>query len=164
MVDSLVNGTVTLFAIGVGAALNNVPVAGLTTALDNRVFGAVALTLAAIPLNALMIGFTGFSLGKWLFGVRVLQLDSQPMGFGVALYREFAVWLRGLGLGLPIVILFTCWSGFKALQKTGRATWDSELGLKVVHRPRGTRQFLGASLGFIAWFVFIVGLSALGAD
>jgi len=60
--------------------------------------------LVVIPINAVLIGLTGFTLGKLIFGVRVMdQKTLAPIGLRRAFSREIWVWLEGLGLGIPIV-------------------------------------------------------------
>ena len=162
MFDTVIDGALVMFAVGLGLELVHPETASrFISALDNNVVSGIAITLAAIPLNALLIGVTGGSLGKWLFGVRVLKLDNQPLGFSAALSREGMVWARGMGLGIPIVSLITLVTAFNTLRKTGRSSWDSDLALKVVHRPKGVGQLL---LGFVgaAGFLFVfVGLTVL---
>lgn len=89
--------------------------------------------VVSIPGNALMIGLTGLSIGKWLFGVRVLR-DGAPIGFWRALRREIAVWFRGWGLGLPLVSLLCTLSSRAYLEDHRITTWDKAQKLTVTHR------------------------------
>jgi uncharacterized RDD family membrane protein YckC len=151
MLDGSSNGLFTIFAVSFAAALLGYPIPNeFLSVFDNRVVGSVAVLIAAIPLNALLIGYTGGTLGKWLFGVRIVRIDDTPVGFKVALIREALVWARGLGLGIPIVSLFTCFSAFNTLKKDGRTSWDKELSAKAVHRASGTAQVLGILGGVVA--------------
>jgi hypothetical protein len=66
------------------------------------------LTLAAvIPGYAPMIGLTGVSIGKWLFGGKVVKPSGKPIGVLAAFGRELQVWFHGLFFGVPLISLFT---------------------------------------------------------
>jgi hypothetical protein len=107
--------------------------------------------LIVIPFNALTIGLTGLSLGKWIFGIRVTR-DGAPMGPLRALRREFAVFFKGLGLGVPLVSLFTLVGSYSALSDKRITPWDKAQKLGVNHRP----ESLGASIGMGAAVVLLV--------
>lgn len=143
--DSLVMGLLTFAALGLGAhalAADPDPAAvpeGLGQAV---VLLSLLLEPVAIPSTALLIGLTGGSLGKWIFGVRVLRA-GKPMGFWRALRRELAIWLRGMGLGIPLVSLVTQIVAKSKLEKDGATSWDRAQDLTVTHRP----ESLAASIG-----------------
>jgi uncharacterized RDD family membrane protein YckC len=115
----------------------------------NPVADAILTFLIAIPGNAVMIGLTGGSVGKWLFGVRILDPAGQTIGIGRALRREVYVWVRGLGLGIPIIALITVIVAFRHLTSTGVTSWDREMGIVVVHRPRGRFQVFLTGIGIV---------------
>jgi hypothetical protein len=98
-----------------------------------RIIDIVLSLVAAIPGNAAMIGLTGASIGKWIFGIRVMR-DGKPIGFANALAREFKVWWRGLGAGVPLVSLATLAHAFRQLTDNRITSWDNDQSNTVVHR------------------------------
>jgi uncharacterized RDD family membrane protein YckC len=164
ILDTLIHGSLGFFVIGIVAVILGPSGSAILKALDNinPIVSAVATTLLAIPFNALLIGLTGGSLGKWLFGVMVLD-RNQPIGFGPALVREGSVWLRGLGLGIPIISLFTLIASFRTLQKAGATSWDASEGYTVTHRPKGNRLVIGMLVGIGLYLLVFAGLIALGS-
>ena len=100
--------------------------------------------MVAIPGNAAMVGMTGLSVGKWIFGVRVLR-QGAPMGFFRAFRRELSVWVLGLGLGVPVISLFASIGALTRLEERGVTPWDFAQELEVTHRP----ESLGA--GVMMW-------------
>ena len=162
MLDTLANGCIVIFVVAMILAIAHYPTyEKFQAALDNKFGATIVTSLAAMSLNALLIGLTGGSLGKWLFGVRVLRIDGSTIGFKAALKREVLVWVRGMGVGFPIVSLFTLVTAFNTLRKAGRSSWDSEMALKVVHRPNGAGQVIGIIVGFATFIGLLAGLSAL---
>lgn len=113
--------------------------------------------LAAIPGNALIIGLTGLSIGKWIFGIRVLK-DGAPIGVMRALRREFAVWFQGLGCGIPLVSLVTLLAARGRLEGQGVTSWDKAQKLTVNHRPESR---LATILMWTAGLLYFASLTAL---
>lgn len=118
---------------------------------------AVVGTILVAVVNAILIGLTGGNLGKWLFGVRVLDEAGRPIGLLRSLNRECRVLLIGLGLGIPIVSVATMILAYLKLKKDGVTRWDQALALRVVHRKTGAVQYIGYLVGFI----LIIGIFGL---
>lgn len=119
-----------------------------------RLFDGMLTLVLMIPASALLIGLTGSSPGKWIFGVRVTDASGRPIGLGRAIVREATVWLRGLGAGIPIVALFALWSSKEDLESKGRTAWDGA-DVVVTHRKDDLLQrvltFAGATLVLGGW-------------
>lgn len=103
--------------------------------------------LLVIPGNALLLGLTGGTLGKWMFGVKIVRPDGRPIGVLAALWREIRVWFQGLAMGIPFVSLFTLFAGFSWLKDDGHAPWDKPRQRIALHRPAGAWQVFLALVG-----------------
>jgi uncharacterized RDD family membrane protein YckC len=123
--------------------------------VDYLLFGVVlAIVLAFLYPDALKIPEIGFSAlcvflwvfveafflstwgttpGKWLCSTIVRDANSKKLTYSVALSRCFNVWIRGVGFGLPIVMLITQIVAHNKLTSQGITTWDSEGNFKVTH-------------------------------
>jgi uncharacterized RDD family membrane protein YckC len=164
LLDQTISGSLGFMAFAVVmATLDNDAFQRLIRIVDNPEtnFLSVWLTIVfAIPINAVFIGFTGSSIGKLIFGIRVLDRSSQPVGFLTALRREVLVWVHGLGLGIPLISLFTVLSGYSRLRKTGSTSWDNDLNIVVTYRPPGLLQGLLAAIGVVLLVAITVVLKA----
>lgn len=123
---------------------------------------AVLTVALVMPVQVLMIGATGLSPGKWVFGVRVLR-DGAPIGLPAALLRELGVWTRGQGLGVPILSLVTLATSYAHLMEKGAAPWDKARGVVVVHRRGGALQVLLMLVAVPALLGAAVALKLAGA-
>ncbi len=122
--------------------------------------------------NALMIGLSGSSPGKWLFGVRVMGADGRPLGFPKALKREFLVIWRGLGLGVPLLCLATLANAFaSAIEqanglshlKSDRITsWDRDLRVVIRQRSDSTPQRIMNAIGVLLLVASVAALKLIG--
>lgn len=100
------------------------------------------------PFNAVAIGLTGLTFGKWIFGIKVTK-DGRPIGIGRALRREASVFLFGLGLGIPFASLFTLIGSFSELKDERVTRWDKAGKFTVTHRPESRLATAGMVLAVI---------------
>lgn len=122
----------------------------------------VLTTFIAAIVGGFIIGATGTSLGKAIFGVRVLDEALQPIGIRRGLVREFHVLWSGLALGIPILAFFTLLVAYRRLQRDQTTAWDQGACL-VLHRPRGVLQTVLNCVGIILIVVVNVGMRALAS-
>lgn len=126
-----------------------------------RILDLVLTLLATIPGTALMIGLTGVSVGKWLFGVKVVRRDGRPIGVFASLARELNVFVAGFGLGLPFVSLFTLITSYRRLTDDGHAAWDEPKKTIVLHRPMNALQVILMCLAIPFLIASRIGFSML---
>jgi len=151
--DNIANGTVMWMAIGM-------TLASVAPTEANRFFSFISdpknkfvdifLTCLIVPFaNAAFIGFTGGSVGKWFFGIKVVDQAERQIGYSLALKREFLVWMYGLGFGIPLVSFFTALHQKSQLEKNRISSWDKDLNLRVVYRENGALQHLLSIVGVV---------------
>lgn len=144
MFDNLVVGSITWLAISTVLFIVMPEQAERFFAFFKGPLGQLAdvmLTLVAvIPGNALMIGLTGVSLGKWLFGIKVVRPSGRPIGFLTALGREIQVWFHGFFFGVPLISLFTLAGSYGQLKENRCTAWDPPRRRVVLHRPMNALQ------------------------
>jgi uncharacterized RDD family membrane protein YckC len=159
MIDILVNGYFILFSFStILWALTPRFAQEFSSVFEKPEGGlidAILTTFMSTFLTAAFIGFTGTSIGKWFFGIRVLDKNNKPLGYKKAFKREMMVWARGLALGIPNIALFTNYSAYEKLLKDGNTTWDEELGCQVLYRRNSMRQMLLRCLGVIFFLCFL---------
>jgi uncharacterized RDD family membrane protein YckC len=152
LLDMTVNGTVGFSLLGVVFY----SVAPATADRFFSLFESEAGILIDLLLSALMasliggclIGVSGFTLGKLIFGIRVTRPDGARLGIAAGVARDLSVLLKGLGLGIPIVVLFTMWFSYRSLLREGSTSWDR--GRFVVwHRPGGAAQIVLNVVGVV---------------
>jgi uncharacterized RDD family membrane protein YckC len=113
--------------------------------------------IVSLPLNATLLRGASTTLGKWIFGVRIVRKDGGPLTWKVAFRREVEAVMAGCALGIPLLDLFAMGSNWSQLSEDGETSWDSRLGLVAVHRENTLWQGLAglaAAAGFIAlwWY------------
>lgn len=112
-----------------------------------RLLEPVGVTVLVGALNGLLMGTAGTTLGKFLFGVRVLDRDLRPLGAVAAWRRELDIWVRGLGFGIPVVTILLNLIAWRRLVKARTTVWD-EGRFVVLYRPAGKGRIL-TTLGIV---------------
>ena len=109
------------------------------------------------PAMLAVVGTTPF---KALLRVRVRNNDGTKPNYLRGLRRTFAVWIRGQGLGIPLIALFTGISSYSRLSKDGITSWDQDGGFTVTHRTVTWWRWLV----LIALLVGFASLMVLGSE
>ena len=138
--------------------------------IAGSIFGIIAPGILAMPELALGIMFTfgynfvepsmlsswGTTPGKALLRVAVRKSDGSKLNYSEGLNRVFKVWLRGMGLGIPLFTLFAQLNAYNKLTKNGITSWDQEGGIQVMHQKVGFMRVLVALALFFVFVMFMV--------
>ncbi|WP_162435590.1 RDD family protein [Pseudoxanthomonas koreensis] len=111
--------------------------------------------------SALLLGLTGTTPGKWLFGTRITHRDGRPIGVWAALRRELSVLVTGQGLGLPVVALVANVFAYITLKAEGVSSWDAMERWVVTHRSWGPVQVALAAAAVVAPVLLVMVLGRL---
>lgn len=123
----------------------------MTTGVGGMIVSNVlTFVLAFLPITFL-IAFAQ-TPGKWLFGIRVRNLDGSRLGFAKALKREAWVIVRGVGFGVPLLTLIALATSYSHLKDEGRARWDEVLDCNVQHAPATWFWWVRATFGALLFF------------
>mgnify|MGYP001189152481 FL=1 len=162
-VDLVVNGIVGINFVAWGL-YGFVPLSaerffGLFEMPYGRVLDALFGAFVAMPVNAVFIGLSGSTIGKAVFGVKVVDGAGNPIGIARAFRRELHVWIVGICLQLPILAYLTMIAAYRRLKDAGTTPWDAAQGLTVLHRPVGAAQRVLDVLGvamLLGWFAYVI--------
>lgn len=95
----------------------------------------IILTGLWIFIEAYLLSVWGTTIGKWLLGVSVRDLEGNKLSYNAALKRGLQVWVKGLVLGLPVISLFGLIHSYGQLRGEWKKTsWDFYGGHVVLHK------------------------------
>lgn len=113
----------------------------------------VGTVLPVVIIEAALLGSVGFTPGKWLLRMRVENLDGRPLSTGQAFIRSLRVWILGMGMREPILMLLghvlSLWFGLKK----GVLLWDWQSGFEVRSRALDARGLTFYAVAFLAMIV-----------
>jgi len=109
-------------------------VPGILETLKNPLLSGVIVYVFWVPLEAFFLSRVGATPGKQLFGIQVLDQSGQKLSYSDAMQRTFLLWIKGEGLGIPIVAIVTRLFAYKRLKNTGTTLWDTAMGTVVTHK------------------------------
>lgn len=163
LTDIIVLGSIAWFIMGVVLYSVNPGAADqMFSGESNMAADGMFNLLLVLPIIAVLVGLTGSSLGKWVFGIRVSK-DGKPIGFLRALKREFSVWFFGMGIGFPLVSLVTLILSFNRLKDANVTRWDAKGGFVVTHRPQTKGAVALMWAGIVGLLAISAGLAVLGS-
>lgn len=108
--------------------------------------------LAWVPIEAVLLWTWGSTPGKWLLGIRLKKEHAKKLDFETSIRRSFAVWFKGIGMGIPIVNFFCLISAYHRLRLFKTTSWDAQEKTAVEHRPIAQWRF------YLAAILAIIGL------
>ena len=96
----------------------------------------------------------GTTPGKWLLRTTVQKKTGGNLSYSEAWKRGTSVWLRGLGMYLPVVSLLTMLAAAITLKNKKETSWDRDGGFVVRHSTLGivrTIIVVGTNIAFWWW-------------
>jgi hypothetical protein len=148
-----------LFALLLGFALGVVYPAAFE--IHDTIFNILILG-ASTFIEAAFLSVFSTTPGKALLRVRVCNRDGTRLSYGAALGRSFQVFLRGLGLGIPLAALITQIVGYQTLTRDGITSWDRMGNHVVAHQEIPAWRSLLIVLAFVGLIGLVGFLTYLG--
>jgi uncharacterized RDD family membrane protein YckC len=114
---------------------------------------ALPLILTIPPwavIEALCLRYWGYTPGKWVMRIEVTDEWGQRMTMQQSLRRSVDVAIRGMGLGIPILNVFTQVHSMLRLSSHGITPWDEQKRVVVRHPPLETWRWV-ALLVALVW-------------
>lgn len=162
--DTVISGVIAEVALIWGSAAIDPEVGGRIVSIltgANLIFQTMIIVALAVIPNAVIIGLSGCSIGKWIFGIRVLKPNGKPIGLFRGLEREIRVLVMGLGLGIPGISLITMIGSMMGLGEKGSTAWDRDMKLVVAQRGNHFGQVALGVFGVALYVAILAGLALL---
>jgi hypothetical protein len=105
-----------------------------------------------IPIESLLLWSLGTTPGKFLLKTKMKAGKRGKLDFMTALRRSFAVWFRGLGMGIIGLNFFCLMIAYNKLKLFKITSWDRDDHIQVIHYPIGKWRL------YLAVFVAVAGI------
>lgn len=93
------------------------------------------LILAYVPVEAWCLSRFGRTPGRALLRLGVISMNGNKLTYPQALVRSLQVYVKGVGLWLPLIsLLVMSWSRMQLL-RYGQTSWDVDCGTVVTSEP-----------------------------
>ena len=86
-------------------------------------------------IEALLIQRFGTTPGKWLLGLKVVNLDDSPLDLNAAIRRSVRVLFTGIGFGWGLLAVFCQAMSLVVAKRLGTPLWDHSGGHRVTVAP-----------------------------
>lgn len=130
---------------------------GWTDLLDT--FIAFLLMLFIEPA---LLRFFGTTAGKWILGLRITDSEGRHLSYSEGLSRTWTVFLRGMGLNIPIYNLVRLSQSYQACEEEETLDWEYE-SILTLQDKKGWRigAYIGANAALIAVLVLTLFMAAM---
>lgn len=100
--------------------------------LDSSIWSTILGMAMMLVLEPVQLWLWGTTLGKWIFGIRVVHVDGRNLRLGEAFSRTWRVLLYGQGLKIVGISIWRLWKSYVAYDNGEELLWeeDSELTVK----------------------------------
>jgi hypothetical protein len=102
----------------------------------------LAYLVMYVPVEGFYLYAFGTTPGKALHGIKLVYNGGQLSWLSAA-RRSLTVWVRGLGLGIPIVSLITMGNAYSSLKNNHITSWDKQLGWSVTTNELRFTRWIG---------------------
>jgi uncharacterized RDD family membrane protein YckC len=126
----------------------------------NPIVDSFITTFIGCLVSGVILGKTGTTPGKLIFGITVRNIYGHPIGIKNGIERCLQVWTKGLGVGIPIISLFTLFSSKSYLEKNGNTRWDDAGKYTVYYKNSVATQI---AFGFLLVVVILFILAFLNS-
>jgi len=131
--------------------------------MDTNIFKSMPKFIFSIIFLILMIFVEIFIFYRWsttpgkkLLNIKITKEDGSIITYNDAFIRTLKVWIKGLGLGIPIITFFTQIAAFNKLNTNGITSWDEEGGFKVIDESVAIWRIVLAGIIILGLFVSYV--------
>lgn len=164
LLDIYLNGSVVMFLFGILFYIISPYAANdffnFLSSPGGRVFDIILTNFASLILGSIMIGLFGSTIGKLIFGIKVVDEKGNKIGIASGWKRELSVWVKGMAIGIPFVSLFTMWSQKNKLEDEGATSWDKNRCV-IIYRKPGLAQSVLNAIGVLMYFMAAIGIQLL---
>ena len=105
-----------------------------------------------IPFETALLATWGSTPGKFFLRTKLKQGKKGRLDGMTALRRSFAVWIRGLGMGIPVLNFFCLVVAYNKLKLFQITSWDRDDHIAVTHYPIGRWRI------YVAVFIAVAGI------
>ena len=115
----------------------------------NDLLVGVMLLPAVILIDALCLAAFGQTIGRAIAGIRVTKISGQRLTVSEAVNRNLQVYVKGLGLGIPIVSLVTLLNAHGKISAGQETSWDESVETRVVAESASLARTILTALLYI---------------
>ena len=114
--------------------------------LENAAVIFIISVFLWVFVESFLLSVWGTTPGKFLYKINLQSQGGERITFSRVLRRSFAVWFRGLGCGIPLIIAITMIVANRKLVRRGVTSWDNSGGFSVTHH----------NIGFLRWLTILL--------
>lgn len=134
-----------VWGVAIGIVIALLSISGVISnkaseALTNPLLLGMLMVFTWAFVEPIALAVFGTTVGKALLNVKLAHQSDENIskaGLGALYRRSMAVWLKGMGIGFPLVGVITALVSYRNLKSHGETSWDRNGGFIVSHGKVG---------------------------
>lgn len=123
------------------------------------IVGTIVILVLMLLVEPVLLSLFGTTLGKWVLGLHVANLEAEKPNYQESLLRTIQVIYYGLGASVPIVNWVCLYRNYKRCVAGEDMEW--EYRSNVLHIEKGIREIVGYLFSYVC-LAAVVLLATLG--
>jgi uncharacterized RDD family membrane protein YckC len=149
--DYLIGG----FVIGL---IGWITIPSIMAKINTILFGLIVI-LIWVFFETFLLTSWGYTPGKRLLGILIREKNGDKLSYERAFKRSIKVYLKGMGLGIPIISFVTMIISYNQLTKEGVTSWDRDEEINFVHHKiKIVNIIIYIIIVFIYFYLIFVGM------
>lgn len=155
-VDSIINFYVAAIVIGIFLIFISEDLFNAFYEMNDILF-IIICSVVGLSIESAVISIFGTTIGKWVFSIKVIDIKGKKLKPNISLKRNFLMYYKGLGLGIPIISLITMLFSFNQLNEepVGRTSWDINCNTLVIVGDKNIFKIIIAGISFCFYIYFL---------
>ena len=120
---------------------------------DLFILSDLFVLMLIVPIEAIFIHTIGTTPFKALLKIYILDINRQNLSFIDSFKRSVLVWVKGLGLGFPIIVVITSIISYIKLKNKKITSWDQSAKSFVYC---GRLNFVRVGTAILSAFIFFI--------
>ena len=120
--------------------------------ITSFVFSCCLIVLLTFILDSVIHWAFGGTLGKWLFGIKIMRKDHKLLSFKDSFVRDIRVFWGGMASGIPFLNVITMYFQCHRVSSGLQATYDESLNMDAVEYHASP---LKTFFGFLVFILMI---------
>lgn len=109
---------------------------------DKLVLSIIIVFIYVVLVEPVMLSAFGTTPGKALLKISVADYSGNKISYETAMKRNLQLWIKGLGIGIPIITFFTLLISYNKLNNLGTTDWDDKYKIRILYGEVGFFRYL----------------------
>jgi uncharacterized RDD family membrane protein YckC len=106
------------------------------SSISNTFINLLVPWLVVLLLEPVLLSKFGTTIGKWIFGITLSDMNGDKITYENALYRTFGVFGIGVGYSIPLYNFYRLYKSYDTCQNNRLLEWDEGINYRLKDKKK----------------------------